>query len=944
MRINAIQSMYSTNVMKKPDKVNGGYKHKTMHISSITFGKGNKDQAIYWGMELRPYNRKGGISTVLDDHRNLKIGDNSIIPDKNSMDYWKQPDKVFADPLFNGMELYDYETGLMKEAFVEKIPSGLKADSAFKQFEGEYFITSDPNFKKYTNALEFFNNEEKIVAATGLPKLKIDDNIHIIKQVGEPVKMDFGGDNDGETIIKLFRNYRYDTKNKTLVPINDFKVFTDVHATHKGPYEQGGYSTSSGALAQTWRGDADARGSKAFVELMETICKEVSKGGKEYDPATVFLNDAHAFNVAEYMVEKAARGDKFLEGKKPIADLHNGCAGYTQETSYMNMFVNIADKDLRNAVRNDPKFMEAVLQGEGAVNKYFSKIFPKEMIDAHGSVSPFQNILYYAEKGYVPKVVTVSEGYFEASVKNQDVVSGQYEILKRLAEKGIYAGITNGSTGINPYKADKNPYFNGYTFPSDLKECEKVKGRTLTPYQIFDEKKAGKGVENFDINHVWDVKKHNKAALLERFDKDVIDALKAMQDVKGKEYEYASVMASNPGRKVEVLGHIDKKFIDLAKKEKNDVKLLVSWGRGDTQKGLDSVLRSFRDYVDKFGEKDPNVVLVAGGEIPSGEEGEKLKSLIEIMDNNPKTRGRFVFMNGFAPNKPLIMAADFAVLPSRFAPCELTDLEAMRGLCSPIVTNCQGLAQKNFDPDIPEELAKATSYKTKHDFWMSPEEISSLLKPEDKEKFEKELKAFKDEIAQEHKHKFNKDLTEKEIMEKIFKEKHYDFIFKLTRPYRDKIIESELVDTYERALQRDYHNETQAKMIKNDVNMGIGWEDNAALSKHNKSSGQLYRDAFKLDNTPVKEEDTLLSKMKKLAAETGIFERAKKAGSKSTKTERTFTNKIKEFTKTKTGKWTIGIAGGAAIVSALGYAGYKIGWLNPKFVEEKKPGELSCIG
>ena len=480
MQINAISSVRAanSNVIGKTarlrDVTTPEIEPIKPNFSVISFGKGNKNQVIYWGMELRPYNKKGGISTVLDDHRGLKADGASTIPDKKNIDYWKQSDKVFVDPFFNGMERYNYENGIMQEAFIEKIPTGLKADSAFKQFEGEYFTTNDPNFKKYANALDFFNNEEKVVAATGKPKLVLDNNIHILKQVGDPVKMDFGGDNGGLTEIKLFRNYRFDNTTKKLIPINDFKVFTDVHATHKGPYEQGGYSTSSGALAQTWKGDADARGSKAFVELMERICKEVSKDGKEFEPATVLLNDAHAANVVEYMAQKSAKGDKFFEGKKPELIIHNGGSGYIQKTSYMNMFVNIADKELRDAVRHDPDFIDAMLKGGDAINKYFENLLPHEMIDAQGGVSPFQNTLYYADKGYVPKVVTVSEGYFDASIKNRDIVSGQFEQLKALADRGVYSGITNGSTGINPYVIDENPYFKGYTFPSNIPEAEKV--------------------------------------------------------------------------------------------------------------------------------------------------------------------------------------------------------------------------------------------------------------------------------------------------------------------------------------------------------------------------------------------------------------------------------------------------------------------------------------
>ncbi len=913
-------------------------------IKTISFRGGNKEQVIYWGMELRPYSALGGISTVLRDHRGLKASEGAVIPDggEKNIEYWRQPDKVFVDPLYNGVEVYDYNTGLMQEARVGKIPAGLKEDSAFKKYEGMLFYTSDKKFKTYANELEFFNNEEKIVPATGQPKLSLNNNIHIIKEVGEPMKMDFGGDNGGETLIRLFRVHRFDSKTGELVPINDFKVMTDVSLTWKQPYEGGGYASASGALAQTWKGDGDARSSKAFVKLFKRICDEVSKDGKKFDPATLILNDSHAANVVEYMAQELVSGNEFLQGKKPEIIAHNLGAGYVQRTSYMNMFVNIADKELRDAVRHDPDFIDAVLQGNDAAENYFRKLLPAEMIDKQGGVSPFQNTIYYAEKGFVPKIITVSEGYHEASIANRDLVPGQFEQLKALAEKDIYVGITNGSTGINPYQPDKNPYFNGYTFPEDIEGIDNVKGKTLSAYQVFDKELAGKDSAKFSIEHVRSVKQHNKAALLERFDKDVLKALQKMKSIEGKEYEYASVIAAVPGKDVKVLGHIDKKFIEEAKKPNNNVKLLISWGRGDTQKGLDSVLNSFAQYVEKFSEADPNVVLIAGGELPDNEEGNAIKAIIEKMNNNPKTKGRFVFMNGFAPNKPLIMAADFSVLPSRFAPCELTDLESIKGLCPPIVSNCQGLGQKNFDATFDGEAGKVTGYKTKHDYYMSLEELKSLMEPKDKEKFEKEFQKFKDEISKEHQHKFNKVLTDEEIMEKIIEGKHYDYMFKLTRPYRDKIIEKELVDSYVRALQTDYGQEIQTRMIQNDVKLGIGWEDNAALSKFKKTSGQLYREAFGLDAGTIKEEDTLLYKLKQNCKE--ILEKYKnKNGTQEQPAKINWGEKLGVFFHSPAGKYTI--AGTAvAAVAGLAYYGYKNGVFSSSYNLKDEKKHLSCIG
>ena len=74
-------------------------------------------------------------------------------------------------------------------------------------------------------------------------------------------------------------------------------------------------------------------------------------------------------------------------------------------------------------------------------------------------------------------------------------------------------------------------------------------------------------------------------------------------------------------------------------------------------------------------------------------------------------------MNGFAPGKVLSGVADVAIFPSRFAPCELTDLENKKFLSRVIVSNCQGLADKNFDPEIEADKPFMDGYKTQSEFF-----------------------------------------------------------------------------------------------------------------------------------------------------------------------------------------------------------------------------------
>lgn len=50
------------------------------------------------------------------------------------------------------------------------------------------------------------------------------------------------------------------------------------------------------------------------------------------------------------------------------------------------------------------------------------------------------------------------------------------------------------------------------------------------------------------------------------------------------------------------------------------------------------------------------------------------------------------------------------------------------------------------------------------------------------------------------------------------------------------------------------------------------------------------------------------------------------------------------FTSTARLKKIAAAALGLAALTGLGITGYKCGWLSPKFAEEKKHGNLSCVG
>ena len=614
MKVNAIRSAYVANLQQKNLRINNIPQETGSSaqegVSVISFRAGNKAQAIEWCVENKPYFQNGGVATAISDRRTLRVSDADPIVDaarrKNIM---TEPlsSKAFAMPFYNGSLKYDSEAGILKNVEVPKIPSGLPENSPFKKYEGKYCLINHPKFQNYVNELEFFTKEGGVNPITKQDNLALNKNVFILEEVsGAAKKMDFGG--VGDTKINLFRVY-YDKGGK-LVPTNDFQIFTDVQATWTGPYKEGGYASSSGLLSQTWKGNGDARSAKAFVELTEDICADMSKNGTKFDPATIVCNDSQASYSIEYMAQKSAEGKEFWQGKKPTLIGHNMGDGYIGKTSYMNMFVNIADKDLRLAVSKDPKYVEALMAGDEAVNQYFSDLIPEVMKDKQSGVSPFKNAVYYADHGFVPTISSVSEPYVEKIVKDPTFAPAMHDDLKKLYEKGRLHGILNSmeDVSMDPYSQGIEGYYKQeYVFPEGVK-VDGQTGYKISTMKTYDQNLVN---ENFvDIQHVREVKRQNKVSLFERLNKDALEQLNKLKEVKGHETDLATLVAGQSHRKVEVYGYIDKRILDEVRKPNSDVKLLTAWGRGDTQKGLDTVLESFEKYVLGVGSSDKNTVLV----------------------------------------------------------------------------------------------------------------------------------------------------------------------------------------------------------------------------------------------------------------------------------------------------------------------------------------------
>ena len=299
-----------------------------------------------------------------------------------------------------------------------------------------------------------------------------------------------------------------------------------------------------------------------------------------------------------------------------------------------------------------------------------------------------------------------------------------------------------------------------------------------------------------------------------------------------------------------------------------------------------------------------------GGDLQiSPEEGERVINRVKLLSQKDAFKGRIVLMDGFAPGLPFASAADVCVFPSRFAPCELTDLEAKHMLSTPIVTNCQGLAQKNFDPDIAAEAKLADGFKTKHDFYMSEKEClkDGVASKEAKANFER----VKNKLVKEETTKFNlrtgKKLEEVELYERLHANNTYQ---KALRELKDSIISDEISECMDRALNKYRNGDVAEHILKNQVNIDTTWENNGWLSKTKQSAAELYRQKhINAQATNIAKEDVLRFDFSNLTP-------LKDSG------EISFGQKIKKFFSSKCGKWTAGI-GSAIIIAGAGYGIYK---------------------
>lgn len=866
-------------------------------MSMISFKSGNPRHIAHMVAEepLFGFNG-GGVGTVVNDYNYL---DN------------KDVDKIVKFiPLYNQQVDYkkdiDPKTGKVRHPIgqgvkVRYIPDNLPANHPFKGKEGTPFVTAQ-SIDNATDLVKFL--EEK------------KGNVFLLEEV-KSSKMNWGMEEN--VPIKMFRAQ----KDENLIKAMDAKkisketqnklefVFTYVDSTASmaKQYADDSYASASGdALAKKfssgWQGQPYPKEARATVELMPALKEKYN-----IDPKYILCSDGQTMFTMHYAAQKNAAGDAYWMDKFLGGVGHNMNAGYDQPMGARQAIVNLgATKEDLTKLLNSKEYIEAVKLGRE--EDFLRETVLKNFVRPKSGMNAFNVAIHYAKTGYSPMLTTVSEGYHDSLITN-DLVSAMYNDLVELDKLGRFKGLTNPLMDPNV-----SPFSEGILQPgykSDVKlKLKDGSVVTVNKFQVFDKNKA-------DLKTVREVKRQNKINLLERFSQKFVDSV--LLDETGKEISKPNqgrmhILAGKSDRNLKIYGNIADEYLAKLKKGE-DVKLIVSWGRGDFQKSMDTVIDTF----EKYAEKDPNAILIFGGDMKY--EPETVEKF-ELAASKPKLKGRMIMTDGWTPGKDWAMAGDAALLPSRFAPCELTDLEAKKALCTPITPNVQGMAQKNFDPDIAADAKLMDAYKGKHEYFMSEETALKAANEDAKTAFNKIKDKLVSDITKKYKGQINEDIPAELLKETLEADEEYK---KALRKLRDSVISDEMAECLERALIRDRNSKNAETILANQIKADTTWFGNAWLSATGKSSGQLYFD-YHFNNKGKNISKNDLIKLDFSGLGHGI------TGGNSG-------NSIHFNGKTKK---IAAAALGLAALTGLGITGYKCGWLSPKFAEEKKHGHLSCVG
>lgn len=732
----------------------------------ISFGGNNKNQQIVITAEMKPYAAKGGVATVVDDYKNM-------------FDEGKDNQKVMIMPYYNGRrqleEKNDVKTSKWNgDVKVNKFPQGTK-DAKGNDISDRFYFT---NVKLSETSVDKIikDNKYKLLEEVALDKIEMGDKEYDIglyrvegtnhymvntlptARMREAYETKIGGysSDGGENIPDVFE-------------ADDYAVFCK--ATVK-------------LLPQI----------KEYYEFGDKDNQTKITGKQAFDPYAILCNDAQTAYIPHYVSQEHENNNEYFKTMNINYVVHNAGEGYIGRTSLKKMAVNLGmtkeqvDKIKNSQEYKDAKELDVKEQTDKNEEKFwkeqvFGEDNAKKLSDDKGFPNALSVAMSYTNNGSISQMYTVAEVYADSFKNEKNAIPHLQQSFVALGEKFIgnlngldnegkldpTKRVTQEGYAYNVYKYvndGKDEYYTAKEVAQRLTDKAKAKAKeegkdeksvtTITPeevetktpegyeltarkFEVFDES-VKKMASDEDYAKFKTIQARNRLNLFKRF----VDFGNPDEYANNARDRLVTGIINKPSK---MHGGLDlskitglpedtfknKSFDELVKDDNiiqkmKDLHVTVSWGRGDLQKGIDNVISSWM----KEAERDDKAVLIVGAEfVKDSDETPIVKKQIE--EANRKFAGRFVYLDSFAPANPLSIIGDIALFPSRFAPCELTDLEAMKYGACPVVTNIQGLKQKNFDPELDAALfnnlefkdqIQQTSYRTVHNYNLAtPEQL-----------------------------------------------------------------------------------------------------------------------------------------------------------------------------------------------------------------------------
>lgn len=380
--------------------------------------------------------------------------------------------------------------------------------------------------------------------------------------------------------------------------------------------------------------------SKASYELM--LRAKQGKNKSVTAPNMIIANDWHASPLSSLMrYDAPVRQEKGSISKEDLDYINTTpIIHITHNAQYQGSDNENADRIFRTLFEENTDDINASVKG------YEEKGFP--LSRGMGNYNSALADLYLADR-----TVAVSSNYAQELCKAKDLGCGLEDINKIRNEKGTMTGIVNGYT-----KTISEPN-------QKLIDSINSKLSPAKPFVAFDNKYNEEG---------YALKMQNKESMI-----NLLNDL-AKQADEGKEL---------PGFKLYKPENCKiPENADISK-----IPLMVNVGRFVEQKGYDYLVESLNKVLKnlKPGDERPIVAVLGSGDPLVSKQLNKLKDDVAKVD--PIAAERIFMFEGFsaALRDALGVSSDFFLIPSKWEPCGLTQMESMPKGSLPIATATGGL-------------------------------------------------------------------------------------------------------------------------------------------------------------------------------------------------------------------------------------------------------------